>query len=63
MAEISDCDFVASVELVVFGADRTVVVEVVKSPFIFLLVVVVHPSGSFGVATVSKFSLYGKTVI
>ncbi len=59
----SNCDFVASVELAVFGEERTVVVEVVKSPPALLFVVVVHPNGRFGTVTESKFSLNGNVEI
>lgn len=61
--EISDWGFVASVELAVFGEERSVVVEEVKSPPALLFVVVVHPKGRFGTVTESKFSLNGNVEI
>ena len=59
----SDCEILPFVELTQFGTERTVVVDVAKSPAAFLFVVVVQPNGRFGVATVSNDSVYGNEVI
>lgn len=58
-----DCEIFPFVELTQFGDDRTVVIDVVKSPPASLFVVVVHPAGSEGTKTESKFSEYGNDVI
>ncbi len=57
--ETSDCEILPLVELAQFGEERTVVVDVVKSPPTFLFVVVAHPAGRSGAVTESKFLCMG----